>query len=30
MLIIYDSRQVAINFFTEYTERVSEAKSRAK
>ena len=27
---LYDSRQPAINFFIEYTERVSEAKSRAK
>ena len=26
----YDSRQAAINFFIEYTERVSEAKSRSK
>ena len=27
---LYDSRQAAINFFIEYTERVSEAKSRSK
>ena len=27
---IYDSRQAAINFFIEYTERPSEAKSRVK
>ena len=27
---LYDSRQAAINFFIEYTERISEAKSREK
>ena len=27
---LYESRQAAITFFIEYTERVSEAKSRAK
>ena len=27
---LYQSRQTTINFFIEYTERVSKAKSRAK